>query len=568
MTFGAGCLSAGVAFALPLPELVAPNVDGALSNGWVHARAVSADGRYVVFATDATDMVPGDTVQRSRLFVRDLTAGSSELISIWTDGRQATAAGPSISDDGRYVVFDTSDDGFDPADNNADTDLFIRDRTAGTTQMIPRPAGVDWEGGTLSGDANRLFWSDSQPSASAVGVLDFESGESRTLNVSAVDDLPRNSYPPFSSGAVGPGVSTDGRWVLFNSNELLAGDPADLGQAYRYDWDTDELVNVCTSGLGVPTTGHCNAAALSRNGRYVLVWAAGTAFGFDAPNSCYRLYLKDMVTGLVDHVDQTNEGTLPFSCMLSTLAPAQVSDDGRIVAFGHSQWLSFRGRSVSSAAYARDMQRGVTAVLSPYPWIEVTGHDWQEAVGALSADGGTIIVNGHLHGAPHFGTLKVSPYRIPGPHVAPVDLRVTLTQRTSNPNEIEAVITNVGANRATVTDITISSASLDVAGAVGPCDFLPGSTLPIGCILAPIAAGQSSQVVIVTTETGEQDIRVQLRTSEVELTPADNDVTLDFTVPESDEGGGGGGAPGPGVLALLALCGGLRSWRGVRARRS
>ena len=108
---------------------------------------MSSDGRYVTFASSATNLVAGDANSKTDVFVRDLQTGSTTLVSVNTSGAQADGGGnnPDISGDGRYVVFLSASGNLDPrADETANKELvYVHDRQIGQTTL----ASVSSDGG-------------------------------------------------------------------------------------------------------------------------------------------------------------------------------------------------------------------------------------------------------------------------------------------------------------------------------------------------------------------------------------------------------------------------------------
>jgi hypothetical protein len=101
--------------------------------------SVSANGRYVAFWSSADNLVAGDTNGVSDVFVRDQVAGTTERVSVSSSSAQGNDAsfGPvAISADGRYVVFQTLATNLAPNTGGGAGDLVIRDRTAGTTKLV------------------------------------------------------------------------------------------------------------------------------------------------------------------------------------------------------------------------------------------------------------------------------------------------------------------------------------------------------------------------------------------------------------------------------------------------
>jgi Tol biopolymer transport system component len=103
---------------------------GALANGASFASAISAHGRYVVFDSVATNLVPGDTNALDDLYLRDLSSGRTERISVASDGAQSDGDSrvPGIDADGRLVVFASAATTLVPGDTNGAIDVYVRDR--------------------------------------------------------------------------------------------------------------------------------------------------------------------------------------------------------------------------------------------------------------------------------------------------------------------------------------------------------------------------------------------------------------------------------------------------------
>jgi hypothetical protein len=105
--------------------------------------ALSADGRVVAFESGASDLVPGDTNGFFDLFVHDRLTGITTRVSVASGGVQATGGdsvgsprGPALSADGRFVAFDSDATNLVPGDTNGDTDVFVHDRLTGTTARV------------------------------------------------------------------------------------------------------------------------------------------------------------------------------------------------------------------------------------------------------------------------------------------------------------------------------------------------------------------------------------------------------------------------------------------------
>jgi Tol biopolymer transport system component/chitodextrinase len=135
--------------------------------GGSYTGAISADGRYVAFASAAGNLIPDDTNGAVDVFLHDRFSGRTELVSVSSGGAQANGhscnaagfIGLGISADGRFVVFDSSASNLVPGDNNNARDVFLRDRIARTTRRVSIcPCGDEGDsdsyGYGLSGDGS------------------------------------------------------------------------------------------------------------------------------------------------------------------------------------------------------------------------------------------------------------------------------------------------------------------------------------------------------------------------------------------------------------------------------
>jgi Tol biopolymer transport system component len=128
-------------------ELVSVDSAGNQGGGHSYGAAISADGRYVAFESEASNLVPGDTNGSNDVFVHDRQTGVTELVSVGISGSLGDGASnnAAISTDGRYVAFESGATNLVPGDTNGNFDVFVRDRdaTAATPTPTPPPVQTD-----------------------------------------------------------------------------------------------------------------------------------------------------------------------------------------------------------------------------------------------------------------------------------------------------------------------------------------------------------------------------------------------------------------------------------------
>ncbi len=122
---------------------VSVDSSGAQGNDGSITPAISGDGRYVAFESSASNLVSGDTNGVEDIFVRDCQTGTTTRVSLDSSGGEANGGSvrPAISDDGRYVAFYSEASNLVSGDLNGIGDMFVRDRQAGTTTRV----SVDFE---------------------------------------------------------------------------------------------------------------------------------------------------------------------------------------------------------------------------------------------------------------------------------------------------------------------------------------------------------------------------------------------------------------------------------------
>ena len=221
-------------------ERVSVATGGHQGNGRSTDPVISANGRFVVFASKATNLVPGDTNRVTDIFVRDRKRGTTERVSISSGGAQADrpSFGQSISADGRFVAFASRATNLALGDTGPNQDVFVRDRHLGTTETV----SVGLNGVHARGHS---FY----PSISKDGrFVAFVSGASNlvqgdTNNVQDVFVRDRRARVTilasvgqgrdrFRDGGILATITPDGRAVAFVSGDLVPEDTNGFEDVY------------------------------------------------------------------------------------------------------------------------------------------------------------------------------------------------------------------------------------------------------------------------------------------------------------------------------------------------
>jgi Tol biopolymer transport system component len=295
--------------------------------------AISGDGRWVAFVSDATNLVKGDTNGDADVFLRDRKKKRTIRLSLTSDGRETTGgASPAISRDGRYVVYNVGVPLRSVGDDSDFAGMFVYDTRTRTRTRLPNVAGIDPSISAngryvafssevrdlVPGDTNRVF---------DCFVLDRRTGKIRRVSLGPGGRQGNGE----STGAV---LSANGRFVAFSSSatNLVRGDTNRADDVFIRDLRTGTTRRVSLTAGGRQADGVSGGPVLSASGRYLLFLSAarnllpGPAGGAD-----FHLYWADLRTGTLRRVTAGSAGR-PANGE-STSFPTMTAD-GRTVAFG------------------------------------------------------------------------------------------------------------------------------------------------------------------------------------------------------------------------------------------
>jgi Tol biopolymer transport system component len=261
--------------------MVSAATDGTPGNAASYGSpSVSSDGRYVAFRSDASNLVPGDTNKVADVFVKDVRTGAVERASTAADGTQGdklVVHGTAISADGRYVVFPSSATHLVPGDTNASVDVFVKDRRSGAVVRANTSAtGAQTTSYTLmpsiTADGTKVAfvaWGDTLVPGDTedtpdVFVKDLGTGAITRVNTSS-DGTVSESEP------YAPVLSADGRWLAFSSlaSNLVRHDTNNVDDVFVKNLRTGETRRVSVSAFGQQGDNFSTTPSLSADGRVV-----------------------------------------------------------------------------------------------------------------------------------------------------------------------------------------------------------------------------------------------------------------------------------------------------------
>lgn len=331
-------------------SLISKSSAGLIGNGMSFDPSVSADGRYVMFASDASNLVVGDTNNRSDSFVHDRNTGETIRVSIGTNGSQHNfpSLEGAISSDGRYAAF-RSFAAFDPADINSTTDIYVRDLVLGTTTWVTKTAagnsnhsGISFP--AMSGDGTVIGFTSASTtfvSGDTNNVIDVFTFDRKTNAIQRVSVS--SSGLQANQGSSTPSLNQDGTRIAFatDASNLVSGDVNGQRDVVIYDrtTSTQSLVSISDTGARINgSSQNRRAFSVSADGRYVVFQTPAPNVVAGDTNTLADLFIRDTIANRTERVSLTNFET----------APNGQSVDGTISADG--RWVGFRSFATNMVA--------------------------------------------------------------------------------------------------------------------------------------------------------------------------------------------------------------------------
>lgn len=300
---------------------------------------LSSDGRFLVFQSDASNLVAGDNNGESDIFLRDLQSGTIERVSLSSAGAEGDddSGDPIVSDDGQLVIFESEASTLVPSDTNGEQDLFLRDLGSNTiTRISLAPGGGESDDNSrdprgtpdlscvvfespatnlVAGDANArtdvFLWE------RATGIITLVSVTAGGVQGEDTSD--------------NPAISADGRFVAFetSSSSLLATDTNDTDDIYVKDLSTGALERISVASDGTQGDMESENPDISGDGRFVVFQSLASTLDPNHPNGFCDIFVHDRQTGTTARVNATVSGSEPNG---ESVEPS-ISRDGRFISF-------------------------------------------------------------------------------------------------------------------------------------------------------------------------------------------------------------------------------------------
>lgn len=265
-------------------ELVSAGPNGQPADGSSYQPVMSGDGAHVVFTSRASNLVPDDRNGESDVFVLG-PEGGVVRVSVDDDGREGSGPSyePDISDDGRYVVFTSNANDLVQTDSNGQADVFVRDLVAGTTRLVSVARGdddsADGESSApaISPDGGFVSFSSDAPDITAgdrnkhQDVFMRNRGSGRTQLISAARGRGGQNRGIEGGFAAVSDVSTNGRFVAFESDatNLVRRDRNRRRDIFLRDTKHRSTRRISLSTTNEEGSGASVLPTITPNGRFV-----------------------------------------------------------------------------------------------------------------------------------------------------------------------------------------------------------------------------------------------------------------------------------------------------------
>lgn len=308
--------------------------------------SISSDGILVAFASEANNLMSGDTNGTTDIFVRNTQTGVTQRVSIDSLGVQANGfcSNPSLSADGRFVAFRSEANNLVAGTSIAHAGIYVHDRNSGTTEII----SVDSSGGAANGDSGH------------------------------------------------PSISANGLYVAFYSaaDNLVFGDSNQQFDVFVRDRQNNITTRVSVDSNGNQGNGFSSLPAISDDGQHISFESSANNLVLGDTNGINDIFVHSRQSGLTERVSVDSNGSQGNG---GFIYPSSISGDGRFVAFGSfSDNLVAYDTNQVDDIFRHDRQTGETVRASDSQWQYQSSYPCRAP--AISADGNFISFYSFDHG--------------------------------------------------------------------------------------------------------------------------------------------------------------------------
>jgi len=305
---------------------------------------ISNDGMVIVFASLSQNLVPEDYNDTYDVFVRDLNTNTTQAISLYSSLTQiapnSSSYNPSISDDGQFVVYESSAQNLTTDLNNFETNIFLYDRQTATTTRISTginntPANLSSYNPVISGDGNTILFA-----SAAYNLIENDTNNATDLFMynrltGVISRLPLDPLgAKLSSGSASYDISTTGRYVAFasSSDVLVPDDTNNASDIFIYDTLLGTISRASVNHLSEQANGGSFYPSIAQNGDIAFQSSATNLVANDT-NNANDIFLYEHINRRVDI--RISEGAGGIQATASSSVP-HISGSGNTIIFSSS----------------------------------------------------------------------------------------------------------------------------------------------------------------------------------------------------------------------------------------
>jgi len=275
---------------------------------------ISGDGQWVAFASYGANLTAKDTNNDSDIFLKNTQTGALTLVSTLSDGAAGDkgSSHPVLSRDGRYIVFQSQASNLIPGDGNGAVDIYFRDLQSSTLSLLSRNnervigngnsvtpvMSADGSWVAFASDASNLVKND-RNSMQDVFLTNTQNGQVVLISANGLG----GAASGFSDS---PSISADGKKVAFRSyaTDLLADVENDgYSDIYVKDINNGSLKLVSIGVDNKPADGNCYDPVISPDGRYVAFVSEASNLIQGDNNNVDDVFLADLLTGVITRME-------------------------------------------------------------------------------------------------------------------------------------------------------------------------------------------------------------------------------------------------------------------------
>jgi len=298
---------------------ISTDASGKQANGESFGVVFSADGSKVLFRSAASNLVANDNNGKVDVFLKDLKTGEVTLVSSngSAEGFNGSSVGIALSADGTKVLFDSDASNVVVGDTNTLTDAFVKDLTTGEITRVSTDSGnkeiqdsaVIAVG--MSADGNKVLLHSASSNLVSGDNNDAHDVFVKDVKTGAVIRVSTDYEDTEANGnSEGYAISADGTKVLFASNadNLVGGDTNRASDVFVKNIKTGEVTRVSTDANGSEANGASFGSTFSADGTKVLFNSLASSLVLNDENGTQDVFVKDLTTGEILRVSNDDKG--------------------------------------------------------------------------------------------------------------------------------------------------------------------------------------------------------------------------------------------------------------------